>query len=337
MARRHIAVIIPHLGLYGGNLRYIELGNALVDRGIDFTIATPDATRPDYLAFRGRTATIDELRADPPEILLASEQRIFPEFLAFPAKRRVFYAIIQKTARDREIADVARRGGIELLANSTGIQEWLQRKFGATSTRVRGGINLTLFRPMELDEPRERRPPERFTVLANGRFSRRRKGSRLVVRAIDRLARRAPHLEIRFFDSTTVDHTARLPADLRCRARVRMDVDVPRDRLRYVYGACDLFVSAEKGAGWSNQTIEAMACGVPVVCTPSGTRDFAIDGETALVVPRTSWHIERAIRRMRAEPALRTRLAAAALEKVREFTWDRTADQLLAALGVESP
>jgi glycosyltransferase involved in cell wall biosynthesis len=269
VARRHIAVIIPHLGLYGGNLRYVELGNALTDRGVDFTIATPNATRPDYLEYRGRTATIDELRADPPEILMASEQRILPEFLEFPAERRVFYAIIEKTARDREIAELARRGEIELLANSTGIQRWLQRKFGAASKRVRGGINLTLFRPLDDDEPRERRPPNRFTILANGRFSRRRKGTRLVVRAVDRLARRTADLEIRFFDSSTVDHTARLPPDLRCRARVRMDLDVARERLRLVYGSCDLFVSAEKGAGWSNQTIEAMACGVPVVCKVS--------------------------------------------------------------------
>ena len=37
-------------------------------------------------------------------------------------------------------------------------------------------------------------------------------------------------------------------------------------------------------AGWSNPTAEAMACGVPVACTEAGTTDFAIDGETALVV-----------------------------------------------------
>jgi glycosyltransferase involved in cell wall biosynthesis len=50
-------------------------------------------------------------------------------------------------------------------------------------------------------------------------------------------------------------------------------------------------------------------------------------------VPRTSWHIERAIRRMRSDPELRARLATAAREKAREFTWERTADQLLDALG----
>ncbi len=329
---RDIAVLIPHLGLYGGNLRYVELGNALAERGIDFTIATPEATRPDYQEFRGRVATIEELRADPPEILLASEQRIFPEFLSFPAKRRFFYYIIPFTRRDREIAGTARRGTIGLLANSTGMVRWLHERFRVDAVPVVGGINLRLFHPLEAGEA-EIRPPSRFRVLANGRFSRRRKGSRLVTKALDRLARRRRDLELVFFDSSTVDHVAGLPPDLRCRARVRMNLDVPRDRLRILYGSSDLFVSAEKKAGWSNQTIEAMACGVPVVCTSSGTVDFAIHEETALVVPRTVWHLTRAIRRMMEDDELRRRLAAAGLAKAREFAWEKTADQLLAALG----
>jgi glycosyltransferase involved in cell wall biosynthesis len=334
VAGRYIAVIIPHLGLYGGNLRYIELGNVLTDRGFDFTIATPAATRPAYLPFRGRVATLEELRADPPEILMASEQRYFPEFLAFPAKRKVFYFIIQKAARDAEIAGAGRKGEIELLANSSGTCAWLERKFGAKAKPVRGGINLDLFRPLE-DGERERRRPGSFQVIAGGRFSRRRKGSRLVVRAVDRLARRREGLEIRFFDSSTIDHTAGLPKDLSCRARVRLDLDVPRERLRLLYGSSDLFVSAEKGAGWSNQTIEAMACGIPVVCTKSGTQDFAIPEETAIVVSRTVWHLQRAIRRMLDDSSLRQRLAVAGRAKAAEFTWDRTADELIAALGLE--
>jgi glycosyltransferase involved in cell wall biosynthesis len=155
-----------------------------------------------------------------------------------------------------------------------------------------------------------------------------------VVRAVDRLARRRKGLEVSFFDSSTIHHEAGLPADLSCRARVRLDLDVPRERLRLLYGSSDVFVSAEKGAGWSNQTIESMACGVPVVCTRSGTRDFAVPGETALVVPRTAWHLARAIRRIMDDPELARRLAEAGRTKAAEFPWERTADELLAALGL---
>jgi glycosyltransferase involved in cell wall biosynthesis len=336
MLKRQIAVVIPHLGLYGGNLRYIEIGNALVDRGVDFTIATPEATRPDYLEFRGRVATLDELRQDPPEVLLASEQRIFPEFLAFPAQRRYFYWIIPKTERDAEIAEACRRGRVGALANSAGMVDWLRRKHGVKAAPVVGGVNLELFHPLA-DGEAERKPPGRFRVLANGRFSRRRKGSHIVTKAVHQLARRHPDLELVFFDSSTVDHRAGLPADLRCRARVRLDLDVPRTELRRVYGSADVFVSAEKNAGWSNQTIEAMACGVPVICTKAGTQDFAIPDETALVTRRAVWHVKRALKRMIADETLRSRLAAAGLAKARTFPWSVTVAQLLRAVEVSAP
>lgn len=332
MAGGGIAVVIPHLGLYGGNLRYLELGNALTDRGVDFTIATPEGTRPDYLDYRGRVATLEELRADPPEVLLASEQRIFDEFLAFPARRRFFYFILEKTAREKEIAAAGRAGRTGLLANSSGLVRRLEAKHGVRATPVIGGVNPRLFRPLEEGEA-ERKPSDRFRIVANGRFSRRRKGSRIVARAVDRLARRTRGLELVYFDTSTVDHRAGIPEELRCRARVRLDLDVPREKLRIVYGSADLFVSAEKKAGWSNPTIEAMACGVPVVCTASGTTDFAIDGETALVVRRSAGAIAGAVARMQGDEPLRRRLAEAALAKAREFPWERTAVDLLEAIG----
>src|SRR6185503_4859587 len=147
--------------------------------------------------------------------------------------------------------------------------------------------------PLEESE-RELRAPQSFRIVANGRFSRRRKGSRIVAKAAGGL-KPASHVELVYFDTTTVDHDAGLPEALEVRPKIRLDLDVPREKLRIVYGSGDVFVSAEKKAGWSNTTIEAMACGVPVVCTSSGTSDFAIHEETALVVPRTSWHVHRAL------------------------------------------
>jgi glycosyltransferase involved in cell wall biosynthesis len=139
----------------------------------------------------------------------------------------------------------------------------------------------------------------------------------------------ASHVELVYFDTTTVDHDAGLPEALEVRPKIRLDLDVPREKLRIVYGSGDVFVSAEKKAGWSNTTIEAMACGVSVVCTSSGTSDFAIHEETALVVPRTAWHVRRALVRMRRDEALRARLAQVGLAKAREFSWDATAQRLL--------
>ena len=318
-----IAALLPHLGLYGGNLRYLEIGNALAERGIALTLATPDGRPPAFFDYRGPVTTFDELRASPPDVLLASEQNLFDVFRSMTAGRHVFYFILEKTAREREIA----RSGVPLLANSTGLVRRLHKRYGAVAAPVIGGVNTRTFFPLEKHE-RELRAPQNFRIVANGRFSRPRKGSRIVAKAVDGL-KPANQVELVYFDTTTVDHAAGLPAELEVRPKIRLDLDVPREKLRIVYGSGDVFVSAEKKAGWSNTTIEAMACGVPVICTSSGTSDFAIHEETALIVPRTSWYVRRALARLMRDESLRARIAQAGLAKAREFSWDATAQRLL--------
>ena len=76
-----------------------------------------------------------------------------------------------------------------------------------------------------------------------------------------------------------------------------------------------------------------MACGTAVVCTRSGTEDFAIPGVTASVARwRWIWGLERAIRPLLRDPAHRARLAAGGFAKIQEFSWERTADRIERAL-----
>jgi glycosyltransferase involved in cell wall biosynthesis len=99
--------------------------------------------------------------------------------------------------------------------------------------------------------------------------------------------------------------------------------------MAWLFSRADVFVSAEQRAGWSNTTAEAMACGLPVVCTPSGTRDFAFNGRTALVVSRPwAFLLRRQVRKLLRDEALRRRLAGAGREKIMEFTWDFLAARL---------
>ncbi len=96
-----------------------------------------------------------------------------------------------------------------------------------------------------------------------------------------------------------------------------------------------MFVAAEKRAGWCNTAAEAMASGACVVCTPSGTGDFARDGETALVVRiRHPWFLARALTRVLGDDALRARLATAGRAGIARHAWPRLAAKLLVQLGM---
>jgi glycosyltransferase involved in cell wall biosynthesis len=99
--------------------------------------------------------------------------------------------------------------------------------------------------------------------------------------------------------------------------------------MAWLFSQADLFVSAERRAGWANTAAEAMACGLPVICTASGSLDFAVPGRTALVVPFAHpFFLRRAIKKLILDENLRSRLAKAGYEKIREFTWPALAARL---------
>jgi glycosyltransferase involved in cell wall biosynthesis len=73
-----------------------------------------------------------------------------------------------------------------------------------------------------------------------------------------------------------------------------------------------------------------------VVCTRSGTTDFALHEGNALVSWRNPWSLRRAIRRLIEDRALRERLSAAGPASAAPWSWDRLAVRLLEQLGQDA-
>jgi len=67
----------------------------------------------------------------------------------------------------------------------------------------------------------------------------------------------------------------------------------------------------------------------PAKCSPSGTRDFAIDGETALVFRfRCPFLIAKKIKRLIEDRDLRERIAERGYRKIQEYAWSNLVDKL---------
>jgi teichuronic acid biosynthesis glycosyltransferase TuaC len=68
--------------------------------------------------------------------------------------------------------------------------------------------------------------------------------------------------------------------------RVRFLGTVPRDRIADFFAAADVFVHAALAEASGNVILEAMASGVPIVCTDAGgPPEYVVDGRTAFVTP----------------------------------------------------
>jgi glycosyltransferase involved in cell wall biosynthesis len=82
---------------------------------------------------------------------------------------------------------------------------------------------------------------------------------------------------------------------------------VPPPEMPFYYRACDIFCTNSLMEGFGNVTIEAMACGKPVIGTRSGgTSDIVVDGKTGyLVEPKSPADMAKKIIHLIKEPSLR--------------------------------
>ena len=319
-----IAALLPHVEVFGGVRRYLEIGNEFARRGHQFVVFHPTGTKPAWLEYQALVRPFTALTEESFDIGLCSEYSILPEFERLRTGRKYFYFVLEGHKKE---GDVIHKNYL-YLGNSEGICRRIERKYGVTCLRAPGGVNPEIFHPLPEGE---RVPPDRneFRILCYGRIFRKRKGIRQVIRAAEGLAGKYPHLKLILFDSL-VGENRRDPRPL-VRTSLPHDfhLDLPQSRMAWLYSQADIFVSAERRAGWSNTTAEAMACGLPVVCARSGTEDFAIPEVTALVVPWAHpFFLKRQIGRLIESPELRRWLSRAGYQKIQEFTWRALVDRL---------
>jgi glycosyltransferase involved in cell wall biosynthesis len=101
--------------------------------------------------------------------------------------------------------------------------------------------------------------------------------------------------------------------------------------LRALYNSCSIFLQASRSEGWGLPATEAMACGCALVTYDNGgSREYASDGATALVIGDGGGPAELAgaLVRLGSEPELRLALAEAGRERVETFTWERATERL---------
>ena len=310
-----IGAILPHLLVFGGVRRYIELGNAFIARGHEFVIFTPQGTEPEWLRFDGEVRTFSEMPGAGLDIAICGSPELTGELDRADARERIFYLQLEGIEGE---AGIVRSGRYRIMVNSSGLGIRVRRRYGIEPMDGIGGVNPDLFHPVAGERGKG------FSILCYGRLSRPRKGTRFVIGAARRMYGRGCDVRLHLFDTPNPGE-----ADPRIGFDPGMPftyyLGIPQERMAAMYSAADVFVSAEHRAGWSNTAAEASACGLPVFCTPSGTLDFAEDGKSALVVNgRSSRGIGRALRRLYDDRGLAARIGEEAGRRMIAFSWERT-------------
>ncbi len=309
-----IGAILPHVLVFGGVRRYIELGNAFIARGHTFTLYTPHGEPPTWLPFSGTVKRLGDLSADQADVAFCGDPKLLDILDGSAARIKVFYLQIENVARE---AEIVRSGRYRVMVNSIGLARRVRRLYGVEPIDGAGGVNTHMFYP-----PERHAAGDVFRVLCYGRLSRPRKGTRFVVDAVRWMHRRGFPVELQLFDAVNPGDTdPRVGFDPGVPFRFYMNL--PQAQMAAMYGAADVFVSVEHRAGWNNTAAEASACGLPLVTTKSGTEDFAEHGISALIVPfRGSLPVRRALVTLFGDRERAARLGIEAHRRIMEFTWE---------------
>ncbi|MGC2199337.1 MAG: glycosyltransferase [Stellaceae bacterium] len=209
-----------------------------------------------------------------------------------------------------------------LVAVSGGLKRRLV-ELGIAASRVcvlRNGVDLTLFRPPDRDRARAVLGFTRPTLLAVGNLvALKRHG--LMVEALTHL----PEFELVIAgEGPERVGIERLARQRGVADRVRLLGRVPQDRLPEIYSAADLLLLASTHEGWPNVLLESMACGTPVLVSPTnGVADIVAAPEAGRILSDVEPSaLAAAVRDFLAAPPSR----AATRRYAERFDWQSTTD-----------
>lgn len=112
--------------------------------------------------------------------------------------------------------------------------------------------------------------------------------------------------------------------------RIRRLSGVDDEELATLYGHANLFVFPSLFEGFGLPPLEAMACGAPVVCSGAASLPEVVGDAAELFDPNSVDQLVEAMRRVLNDQAWADELRARGRKRAELFTWERTADGMIA-------
>ena len=140
----------------------------------------------------------------------------------------------------------------------------------------------------------------------------------------------------------TVVGSCTLPSDLRSKYESLVDYVgmVPHDRIPTIIAAHDLLIMPSLGEGFSLTILEAMSCGLPVICTQnSGAVGIVNDGEEGRIVPiQDADAIAKSVRWFAENRDVIPEMGAKARATAERYSWEHyglCVTEVLRSLGLD--
>lgn len=314
----------------------LTYADRLAARGHDVTLVVPARSRW-RAAWRqltaGRPAWMPELRArvrwvarwdaaalPDGDVVLATAWQSAPVAAAAPARCGAGFYLVQHYESlyhgDAAAVDATYRLPLRKIVISTWLADVMRERFGAAADVLVTPVDRELFRRVDA-APAGTGPR---VLMLHHEYAW--KGVADGLEAVARARRRAPALRLVAFGVKRPRFP--LPYD-------EFHENPPQERLAALYSGSDIYLCPSWDEGLGMPPMEAMACGAALVTYDNGgCRDYARDGETALVARRRDVdELAGKLTALATDAALRARIAAAGMAHVTTaFDWERAVTRL---------
>ena len=312
-------VILPHCQLFGGIRRFFELGEIFVREGHEMIILTPEGKAPAWFDSSCKIDKLENIGQYSFSALFTTEPLFLDSLLKGNAKNKIFYHVGPRAS----LKDILKHKEVTVFVNSTNMLLFDKKKYGIDAVRAFGGVHI----PADIKIIDKNKEP--FVIMCYGRLSRRGKGTHIVVKAAEKLYKKGYNIKLLLFDSPIDEKSKNLIQKFTSIVPHEFILNHPVKENDILFKKADVFVAVEKKGGWSNTAAEAMAAGVPVIASNTGTRDFVIHNETGLKVFRHSYFVANALIKLINDIQLRQKLATNGREKMKDFSWEQLAHYII--------
>ncbi|HEV2056267.1 MAG TPA: glycosyltransferase family 4 protein [Methylomirabilota bacterium] len=330
-----ITFLAPHIRIAGGVRAILTYADRLAGRGHDVTVVVP-AKRPwlawwrnvrgqgpDWIpGFRARMRWVagwDPARLKADALIATAWQSADAVARASGSAGAKFYFVQHYESLyhgDPARVDATYALPLEKIVISTWLKDIMRERFGSAAEVLVTPVDRELFHPVE-----GARSDDALRVLML-HHDYAWKGVREGLEAIAAVKVRHPEVLLVGFGVKRPRET--LPYD-------EFHENLPQERLAWLYSRCPIYLCPSWDEGLGMPPMEAMACGAALITFDNGgCRDYAKDGETALVAPRRDVAaLAQGLERVVTDRALRDRLAERGRDFVTSrFDWHRATEAL---------
>jgi glycosyltransferase involved in cell wall biosynthesis len=335
-----ITILCPHLRIAGGVRAILTYADRLA-AAHDVAVVVEAKGRgralwrslthagPTWVdGFRARVVWVDRWRASmlpDGDAVVATAWQSAPAVAAAPARcGRKFYLVQHYESLYHgtpEAVDETYRLPLRKIAISTWLRDVMRERFDSDAEVLVTPVDRALFRPI----PVAPAPAGPRVLMLHHDYAW--KGVADGLAAVARVKDRVPGLRLVGFGV----RAPRTPG-----AYDEFHANPPQRQLATIYSSCEIYLCPSWDEGLGMPPMEAMACGAALVTYDNGgCRDYARDGETALVASRRDVpDLAAKLERLATDPALRARIAKAGAAFVTTvFDWDRAVRRMEGILG----